>query len=60
MYKKKLSKRSYDVLIQGHTYIRNRRHLCVVYEHLSLLDSEQWEMRANPLPLEAGSKLVIV
>ncbi|KAK2153090.1 hypothetical protein NP493_2359g00009 [Ridgeia piscesae] len=51
---KKLSNRSYVVLVQGHTYRRNRRHLRLVYENLPLLDSEPWEMRANPLPLEAG------
>ena len=52
---KKLSKRSYVVLVQGHTYRCNRRHLRVVYENLPLPDSEPWEMSANPLPLEAGS-----
>ncbi|KAK2147234.1 hypothetical protein NP493_3492g00001 [Ridgeia piscesae] len=41
-------------LVQGHTYRRNRRHLRLVYENLPLPDSEPWEMRANPLPLEAG------
>ena len=52
---KKLSKRSYVVLVQGHTYRRNRRHLRVVYENLPLPDSEPWEVSANPPPLEAGS-----
>ena len=47
---KKLSNRSYVVLVQG----RNRRHLRLVYENLPLPDSEAWEMRANPPPLEAG------
>ena len=51
---KKLSNRSYVVLVQGHTYIRNRRPLRLVYENLPLPDSEPWDMRANPLPLEAG------
>ncbi|KAK2174532.1 hypothetical protein NP493_797g01041 [Ridgeia piscesae] len=32
----------------------NRRHLLLVYEDLPLPDSEPWEMRENPLPLEAG------
>ena len=52
---KKLSKRSYVVLVQGHTYRRNRRHLRVVYENLPLPDSEPWEMSTNPPSLEAGS-----
>ena len=52
---KKLSKRSYVVLVQGHTYRRNRRHMRVVYENLPLPDSEPWEVSANPPPLEAGS-----
>ena len=51
---KKVSNRPYVILIQGHTYIRNRRHLRLEYENLPLPDSEPWEMRANPLPLEAG------
>ncbi|KAK2192446.1 hypothetical protein NP493_31g04003 [Ridgeia piscesae] len=51
---KKHSNRSYVVLVQGHTYRRNRRDLHLVYENLPLPDSEPWEMRANPLPLEAG------
>ncbi|KAK2184104.1 hypothetical protein NP493_283g06029 [Ridgeia piscesae] len=51
---KKLSNRSYVVLVQGHTYRRNRRHLRLVYENLPLPDSEPREMRANPPPLEAG------
>ena len=51
---KKLSNRSYVVLVQGHTYRRNRRDLRLVYENLPLPDSEPWEMRGNPLPLEAG------
>ena len=37
---KKLSNRSYVVLVQGHTYIRNRRPLRLVYENLPLPDSE--------------------
>ena len=53
MYKK-LSNRSYVVLVQGPTYKRNRRHLRLVDENLPLPDSEPCEMRANPLPLEAG------
>ncbi|KAK2186019.1 hypothetical protein NP493_216g01042 [Ridgeia piscesae] len=53
-YTKKLSNRSYVVLVQRHTYRRNRRHLRLVDENLPLPDSEPWEMRANPLPLEAG------
>ncbi|KAK2175927.1 hypothetical protein NP493_696g02002 [Ridgeia piscesae] len=51
---KKLSNISYAVLVQGHTYRRNRRHLRLVYENLPLPDSDPWEMRAYPMPLEAG------
>ena len=51
---KKLSNRSYVVLVKRHTYRRNRRHLRLVYENLPLPDSEPWEMRANPPPLEAA------
>ena len=51
---KTLSNRSYVVLVQRHTYRRNRRHLRLVYENLPLPDSKPWEIRANPLPLEAG------
>ncbi|KAK2187709.1 hypothetical protein NP493_156g02012 [Ridgeia piscesae] len=40
--------------VQGHTYRRNRRHLRLVYENLPVPDSEPWETRANPLPIEAG------
>ncbi|KAK2169025.1 hypothetical protein NP493_1205g00014 [Ridgeia piscesae] len=51
---KKLCNRSYVVLVQEHTYRRNRRHLRLVYDNFPLPDCEPWEMRANPLPLEAG------
>ncbi|KAK2190444.1 hypothetical protein NP493_81g00014 [Ridgeia piscesae] len=51
---KKLFNKSYVVLVQGHKYRRNRRHLRLVYKNLPLSDSEPWEMRANPLPLESG------